>query len=153
MYFPMKHKIEKEEILNLIRGIEDEQLKAIVSILYFTGMRLKETLNLKKSDIIFEKKWIRFCLRNRTIIIVKDTQLVRYILNYLDKINKNRRIFTYDRKKVWYELRKHTKRTPRSFRQSKVLELKESGRDAKEITSYLGNSRSFYYECLRGDKE
>lgn len=148
----MKLKIEREEILNLIREIEDEQLKTIVSILYFTGMRLKETLNLKKSDIVFEKKWIRFCLNNRTIIVVKDIQLARYILNYIDRINKNRRIFTYDRKKVWYELRKHTKRTPRSFRQSKVLELKESGRNAEEITSYLGNSRSFYYQCLRCDK-
>ena len=60
----IKHKIKlpivlsKKDILNMIENTSNINHKLVITLLYYSGLRLEEALNLKYSDLDFERKII-----------------------------------------------------------------------------------------------
>ncbi|MBU1727895.1 site-specific integrase [Patescibacteria group bacterium] len=145
--------ISKEKIRAMIESTNNLKHKLIVKLLYSSGLRLSELLNLKRQDIDFDRNLINVKSgkgkKDRVTLISNDLRLdlLKYYSNYqfnTEYILEGRK-GKYTKKsvqKVLDNLGKSIgiKVTPHMLRHSFATHLLEQGTDIRIIQKLLGHS-------------
>jgi integrase/recombinase XerD len=145
--------LSKEQIKKLIDTTDNLKHKIILKILYSSGLRLSELLNLKKSDIDFDRNIIYVKKgkgkKDRITLMSKNLRLdlLKY---YSQNIFRTEYIFEgrkgkYTKKSVQKVLDQAGKKvgikvTAHMLRHSFATHLLESGTDIRHIQKLLGHS-------------
>lgn len=159
---PMKEKLlptvySKEEVCKIINCIENEKHRLIILVIYSAGLRLSELLNLKVSDILFDRKMIVVRGgkgRKDRYTTVGETTLKR-LKEYIDEEKPENYLFegqfggkyssTSVRNILHRAKRKaevKTKGSVHSLRHSFATHLLENGTDLRIIQELLGHNSS-----------
>lgn len=161
IYMPKKDRklpvvLSIEEVLSLIQTIKNLKHRVIIAMLYGSGLRIGELLNLELSDFDFSRKQLH--IRNgkgrksryTTIAESLFPLLKNYHQTYKPKIYfiENPNGGTYSAESIRSFLKKNTKIagitktvTPHTLRHSYATHLLEQGIDIRYIQELLGHSR------------
>lgn len=144
--------LTKEEVKSLINTADNQKSKLIISMLYSTGLRVSELVNLKKEDINFGERtgWVRRGKGNKDRIFSISEGLCQQLTEYFAG-RENKYVFSQDKplttrniQKIIYGLRTkagiNKKITPHTLRHSFATHLLEDGTDIRVIQQLLGHS-------------
>lgn len=149
--------ISKKEVSNLIHTLANIKHKCIVSLLYASGLRLNELINLKPKDIESHRMVIlvRGGKGNRDRYTLLGESLLINLREYFKEYKPREYLFEganggkYSGTSVQAIVRKAAynagiakKVTPHTLRHSFATHLLESGTDLRYIQSLLGHSSS-----------
>lgn len=146
--------LTREEVISMFSAITNLKHKFIIILLYSTGLRRGELLNLKLADIdrANMKIWVRGGKGKKD----RYVQLARRTLTIMDEYLKlyNPQEYLIEGRKPWYSassvveiisaastkagLTKHV--TPHKFRHSFATHMLEDGEDIRVIQELLGHS-------------
>lgn len=159
IFLPKKEKklpevLSKDEVKKLINTCENKKSKLIASLLYSSGLRVSEVVNLKVADVNFAENigWVRKGKGNKDRLFVISSELCKEIKDYLDKKNDSRvYLFSKDKPLTTRNIQKIIKKakekaaiikkvTPHSLRHSFATHLLEQGTDIRIIQTMLGHS-------------
>jgi len=156
--------IEVEKILDQPNiktnlGMRD---KAILELLYSSGLRVSELLNLKISDLFFEEEIIRVLGKgSKQRIVPIGKSAIDWITNYLQKVRPllqkrmkseniiflNSRGSKLSRMAIWKIVKKYCEKAeidkevhPHTFRHSFATHLLEGGADLRAVQEMLGHA-------------
>lgn len=142
--------LSKKDIFAMIDSTNNEKHKIIVELLYSTGMRLQELVNLKYDHIDFENKTILVKQgkgQKDRITIVSQRVLDRLDRQGIDYVLKGRH-GKYSKKSVQQVVTRLAKQvgikskvTPHILRHSFATHLLENGTDLRYIQALLGHAR------------
>jgi site-specific recombinase XerD len=145
--------ISKEKIKEIIESCENIKHRIIIKILYSSGLRLQELIDLKRKDIDFERNTIYVKngkgKKDRITIISENLKLdlLKYYSNYNFSTEyvfegRNGKYTKKSVQKVLDSLGKKIgiKLTPHMLRHSFATHLLESGTDIRHIQKLLGHS-------------
>ena len=137
-------------------GLRDE---AILELLYSTGIRVSELINLKSSDLNLKERFVRVLGKGRKERLVPFGEKAKIALQkYLEVRGKclkeekdspyfflNRRGKRFTRQGIWKLLRKYgnlsgLKVTPHTLRHTFATHLLEGGADLRSIQEMLGHA-------------
>lgn len=154
----LPHVLAKEEV-DLLLDIKldsniDYRDKAILELMYATGLRVSELVNLKIDEIYFDDDLIRTTgkgSKERLIPIgdVARKYLLIYINEHRDDMNKkdSNKVFFISRQEVYDMIKKRaleagikTHISPHVLRHSFATHLLENGADLRVIQELLGHS-------------
>ena len=141
--------LTKEQILAMIEATNNEKHKIIIELLYSSGLRLQELINLKYEDIDFVEKTIHVKQgkgRKDRITIVSRRVLDRLGKQGSGYVLKGRNT-KYAKRSVQEVLKQLAKKagiqqkvTPHLLRHSFATHLLEQGLDIRYIQSLLGHN-------------
>lgn len=151
---------EVDDLLNIkLNTVYDYRNKAILELLYATGLRISECLNLTFNDISFESNTIRIIGKgNKTRIVPIGDIAIDYLNKYLERrteINKKRSDYIFlnprgerlsrvgffkNLNKIITEKNIKKKITPHTLRHSFATHMIEGGADLRVVQELLGHS-------------
>jgi len=148
--------LTKKEIISLFNVTKNFKSKLILKLLYSSGLRVSEVVNLKKEDINFDEKTglVRQGKGNKDRMFILSQEIIKDLekyckeqdipKGYLFTNNKNLPISTRNIQKIIQNsakkanINKHV--TPHKLRHSFATHLLESGTDIRMIQELLGHS-------------
>jgi len=145
--------LSKEQIFSLIEATDNIKHKLLIKMLYSSGLRLQELLNLKRQHIDFDRNIINVfkgkCSKDRITLLSENIKLD--LLKYYSKYNFSTdyvfegRSSKYNKKSVQKVLdglgkKLNFKVHPHMLRHSFATHLLESGVDIRYIQKLLGHS-------------
>jgi len=142
--------LTEEEVKRLIMVADKFRNKLIVRLLYTTGLRVSELVNLNWEDIDFKNKEIivRSGKGGKGRIVLVDEATLKMLLKYKEMTGKDRgSVFDLSVRTVQHiikELRERAKLTkkvtPHVLRHTFATHLLEAGADIRAIQELLGHS-------------
>ncbi len=148
--------LSRDEIKNLIDKTENIKHRLLIELLYSTGLRLSECVNLKYSDLDLNEGigWVRSGKGSKDRIFIISERLRQDILEYTPKNGDNGKghIFSVNGKKmspraIQYAIKISAKRAGiekdvhvHTLRHSFATHLLENGADIRKIQKLLGHS-------------
>ncbi len=148
--------LSRDEIKNLIDKTENIKHRLLIELLYSTGLRLSECVNLKYSDLDLNEGigWVRSGKGSKDRIFIISKRLRQDILEYTPKNGDNGKghIFSVNGKKmspraIQYAIKISAKRAGiekdvhvHTLRHSFATHLLENGADIRKIQKLLGHS-------------
>ncbi len=145
--------ISKEKIKQMIDLTDNLKHKLIIKLLYSSGLRLQEIINLKRKDIDFERGILNVKKskgKKDRITLISDSLKLDLLKYYSNNIFKTEYVFEgrtnkYTKKSVQKVLalagqRVGIKVTPHMLRHSFATHLLEQGTDIRHIQKLLGHS-------------
>lgn len=146
--------LTKEEINFIIKNTENLKHKLVISLLYSSGLRVSELINLKRDDLIPEKNLIHIkqAKGNKDRYVILSEKVKKDTLKYLLATHfETSYLFEgrggkYSIKSIQKILEKNSKIlkkkvTPHMLRHSFATHLLEQGTDIRYIQKLLGHSR------------
>ncbi len=151
-----------EQLLEQPRGIEPKEIrdKAMLELLYATGIRVSELISLRVSDLNLSLEYIRCGTQKKSRMIPIGSQAKAALKKYMEKgrckliempeeqilfVNCNGKPMT--RQGFWKIIKSYTKKagideeiTPHMLRHSFAAHLIENGADLKSVQQMLGHS-------------
>lgn len=144
--------LSKEEVKSLIAAASSIKSKLIIKMLYSSGLRLSECLNLKINDLELEETigWVRKGKGGKDRLFILSEHLVKDFKKYL-KVNSGPYLFSGDKPLTPRNVQKIIKRaalkagitkdiSPHKLRHSFATHLLDSGTDVRVIQELLGHS-------------
>jgi len=157
---------EVEQLIKTTETIKNEEgirAKALLEVLYATGMRVSELLNLKINDVNLEEGFVRIIgKRNKERIVPLGEPAISAIKEYINLVRPyflskkigltpylflNRRGEKLSRMGFWKILKKYVKMagikkkiTPHTFRHTFATHLLERGANLRVVQELLGHS-------------
>ena len=145
--------LTKEEIKKLIDSADNVKSRLIISLLYSSGLRVSELVNLKLNDLNLDEKtgWVRKGKGNKDRLFTIAANLAEKLKEYLSGKENFKYVFSKDKplttrniQKIIKGLRQRTginkKVTPHTLRHSFATHLLEQGTDIRLIQTLLGHS-------------
>lgn len=145
--------LTKEEITQLIDSANNLKSKLILQLLYSSGLRVSEIVNIKKEDINFEQNngWVRAGKGKKDRIFIISKKLSPKLKKYSEKnkdwkylFSKEKPLSTRNIQKIIKNIVKKSginkKIHPHTFRHSFATHLLDSGVDLRKIQELLGHS-------------
>lgn len=145
--------LTRQEINNLIQAASTLKTKLILQLLYSSGLRVSETVNIKPNDLDFNENigWVRGGKgkKDRMFILSKKlyTKLKKFIEKHSDwgyVFSKNRPLTARNIQKLIQKCAKkaniNKKVHPHTLRHSFATHLLENGTDIRKIQVLLGHS-------------
>ncbi|MBI2451919.1 tyrosine-type recombinase/integrase [Candidatus Pacearchaeota archaeon] len=145
--------LTKEEIKKLINSADTLKSRLIISMLYSTGLRVSELVNLKVNDLNLDEKtgWVRKGKGSKDRLFVMSETLAEEIKEYLDEKNENKFVFSKEKALTTRNIQKIVqgakrragitkKTTPHALRHSFATHLLEQGTDIRTIQTMLGHA-------------
>lgn len=144
--------LSAQEITDLIDSAKFVKTQIIVKLLYSSGLRVSELVNLKPNDLdlINNIGWVRKGKGAKDRIFKIAESLLKQIQKYLDKNPDNKYLFSKDKplttrniqiliKKLAEKAKIHKKVTPHTLRHSFATHLLEGGENLLVIQQLLGH--------------
>ncbi len=141
-----------DEVRALIENADTEKSRLIISLLYSSGLRVSELVNLKVSDINSQDGtgWVRRGKGGKDRLIIISPTLVKGLQEYLEG-RSNQYIFSKEKPLTTRNIQKiikltskragiQKKVTPHTLRHSFATHLLENGTDIRIIQTMLGHS-------------
>ena len=145
--------LSKEEVKKMIDGADNEKSRLIISMLYSSGLRVSELVNLKVEDINFGEKtgWVRKGKGSKDRLFAISEGLSTELKEYLGTKLENKYLFSKDKPLTTRNIQKiikgirvragvNKKVTPHTLRHSYATHLLEQGTDIRMIQVLLGHS-------------
>ncbi len=148
--------LNKSEIINLINKTENRKHKLIIELLYSTGLRLSECVNLKYSDIDLNEGigWVRSGKGSKDRIFIISEMFKKDLLHYIEDTKSNSKgyIFLVNGRKmstrgIQHAIKVSAERAGieknvhvHTLRHSFATHLLENGVDIRKIQKLLGHS-------------
>ena len=144
----------REEVRRLINVVENKKHKLIISLLYSSGMRLSELINLKVGDLelVENMGWVRSGKGSKDRMFLLSEKIVPDLKNHLRSMKNEdyvfqgwdgrmsaravQKIVSGAAKKAGIEKNVHV----HTLRHSFATHLLESGEDIRKIQELLGHS-------------
>ena len=146
--------LNKEEVKNLIDSSDNTKSRLIISLLYSSGIRVSELVNLKLDDLNLGDKtgWVRKGKGNKDRLFTLSENLSNELKEYIDtRCVGNKYIFSKDKPLTTRNIQKiikgtrfrakiNKKVTPHTLRHSFATHVLEQGTDIRVIQALLGHS-------------
>jgi len=144
--------LTKEEVRLLIDSSETTKSKLIMSMLYSSGLRVSELVNLRPSDINLSENigWVRRGKGAKDRMFIVSAQIMKDLQGYLKNRN-NAFLFSSEKPLTTRNIQKIVKNarnksgimkkvTPHTLRHSFATHLLEAGTDIRMIQTLLGHA-------------
>jgi len=148
--------LTRDEVKSLIENTKNFKHKLIIELLYSTGLRLSECVNLKIDDLELDEKiaWVRKGKGSKDRIVILSIKLVEDLKKYLsEKKGESEYLFTgwgnkkMSKRTIQKIIKNAAKRagikkkiSPHTLRHTFATHLLESGVDIRKIQVLLGHS-------------
>jgi len=144
--------LTKDEVKALINSADNEKSRLMISLLYSSGLRVSELVNLKINDVNFQDNtgMVRKGKGSKDRLFALSSTLTGDIGKYLEGrdneyvFSKEKPLTTRNIQKIIYHTRKRAginkKVTPHTLRHSFATHLLENGVDIRIIQTMLGHS-------------
>ncbi len=146
--------LTKEEIKRLLEVTENKKHKLLISLLYSTGMRLSECINLKIKDLELSESviWVRKGKGSKDRMVLISKRLAQELKKYLKDNNPEDFVFKgrngcFSKRNVQKIVTNAAKKagiskkvSPHTLRHTFATHLLESGVDIRKIQVLLGHS-------------
>ncbi len=147
--------LTREEVRKLIDSAYSSKSKLIIKLLYSSGLRLSECINMKVNDLELKERmgWVRKGKGSKDRMIILPNSLLEELKSYTKSKQPKGNLFTNKKglplssrniqKIVGLAARKagiNKRVTPHSLRHSFATHLLESGTDIRKIQELLGHS-------------
>ncbi len=146
--------LTKDEVKLLINGADNIKSRLIISLLYSSGLRVSELVNLKKEDLDLNEKvgWVRKGKGGKDRIITFSNNLSEELKEYIEMKGQDKvYLFSKDKPLTTRNIQKiikgtkvragiNKKVTPHTLRHSFATHLLEQGTDIRLIQAMLGHS-------------
>lgn len=154
---PVPEVLSEEEVVKLLDIHDDKRQslrdKTIIELLYATGLRVSELIQLKRSDINLEGGFIIASgKRSKERIVPIGEHSKKALIEYLDKARPkghflfpNKRGKALTRQAIWKIIRKYAKRierehiSPHTLRHTFATHLLQGGADLRSVQILLGH--------------
>ncbi len=144
--------LTKEEVKKMIDSSDNQKSRLIISLLYSTGLRVSELVNLKVEDVNLADKsgWVRKGKGAKDRLFVLSESLCKELQEYLNG-KEHKFMFSKDEPLTTRNIQKIIKGTktragitkkvtPHTLRHSFATHLLEQGTDIRLIQTMLGHS-------------
>ncbi len=163
--------LNKEQTLKILNAISNSKHKMMIRLMYASGIRVSELLNLKSKDIDIERNVLVVRqgkgAKDKITIFPKkmEKELLAYLLkespkNYFFESNRNKK---YSQKTIEKIIEKASKKAiqrkirPHTLRHSFATHLLKSGIDLRKIQKLLGHKNirttQIYVHIAKSDLE
>ncbi len=146
--------LSKEEVKKMIEGADNLKSRLIISMLYSSGLRVSELVNLKVDDLDFNEKigWVRKGKGSKDRIFSVSENLAGELKEYLGmKADSRKYLFSIEKPLTTRNIQKiikgtraragiNKKVTPHTLRHSFATHLLEQGTDIRMIQALLGHA-------------
>lgn len=145
--------LTKDEVKILLGKADNLKSHLIISLLYSSGLRVSELVNLKVDDLNLNEKigWVRMGKGSKDRIFTISSSLAEKLKEYLGERKENKFIFSAAKPLTTRNIQKiikgtriragiNKKITPHTLRHSFATHLLEQGTDIRLIQSLLGHS-------------
>ncbi|WP_194768697.1 site-specific tyrosine recombinase/integron integrase [Tamlana sp. I1] len=148
--------LSKEEVIDLIQVTKNLKHRAIIGLLYSSGLRISELLNLKKEDLDFDRSQVHIKLgkgrKDRTVVMseVIKPLLLNYLNTYMPNLYfiEGRDGGIYSDTSVRHFIKASAKAanirkrvSPHTLRHSYATHMLENGVDLRYIQDLLGHAK------------
>ena len=146
--------LTRDEVKKMLESVKNQKHKLIISLLYSSGLRLSELINLKVGDLEFGEKigWVRSGKGNKDRMFLLSEKMIPDLKNHLRGMKNDDYIFqgwegrisaravqkviSVVAKKAGIEKNVHV----HTLRHSFATHLLESGEDIRKIQELLGHT-------------
>ena len=142
--------LTKKELLFLVENIKKPRDRLIIKLLYDTGARVSELLNIKLKDIDLETNEVFLIGKGRKPRSVyfqhSTSELLQKYLTFKELVNPSSKLFTIKPVTVWHHLKKYGREIlerdlrPHMLRHTRLQHMADEGVDSFLIKSYAGHS-------------
>ena len=145
--------LTKGEIDNLINSTETKKSKLIIQLLYSSGLRVSEIVNLKPSDLDFNENigWVRGGKGKKDRMFIISKKISKKLENFSKRFSDWNYIFSKEKPLTTRNIQKIVQKTtekagigksvhPHTLRHSFATHLLENGVDIRKIQVLLGHA-------------
>ncbi len=145
--------LTKEEVIRLINSSKTTKSKLILQMLYSSGLRVSELVNLKKQDLDFNENigWVRAGKGKKDRMFILSKKLSLKLKKYTEKHSDWHYIFSENKPLSTRNIQKIVQKTaffaginkhvhPHTLRHSFATHLLDAGNDLRRIQELLGHS-------------
>lgn len=145
--------LTRQEVIDLIESSNNLKSKLIIQLLYSSGLRVSEIVNLKPTDLDFNENtgWVRSGKGGKDRMLILSKKLSKKIEKFIKKnsdwvyiLSKNKPLTTRNIQKI---VQKTAQRAginksvhPHTLRHSFATHLLDKGTDLRKIQELLGHS-------------
>ncbi len=145
--------LTKPEVEQLIESSDNRKSRLIISLLYASGLRVSELVNLKKEDLDLTEKvgWVRAGKGKKDRVFILSEKIIPQMRDYMQRFPENILLLSKSNALTPRNIQKIVKNaskkagfnkkiTPHTLRHSFATHLLEGGTDIRFIQELLGHS-------------